>query len=219
MLQRVRWIALLTFVVACVGGCVTVVPPTKPLDPQTVYLCDYGVHSSLLLPTSDGRFVEYAYGDWGYSAKNSVGPNDALGALFLSGGAAFGRRYHPANPNGGPPPKLENAPGQFASVRSIITERAAVSRLLEELDDRYRAGSGEPLYNPINKVTYVRDKGRYSFFNNCNHFTNWCLCELGCGVGGVTTYASYAIKKTESQPQIQPLRQRPDAATATAATE
>lgn len=177
------------------GGCVTVTPPARPADPVTVYLCDYGVHSSLLLPTSDGRFVEYAYGDWGYSAKNSVGPHDALGALFLSGQAAFGRRYHDAMEDGCPPRKIENAPGQVARQDAIVAPRDAVSRLEDELDARYRSGVGDPLYNPVNRVTYVRDRAHYSFFNNCNHFTNWCLQQLGCRVSGVTTHANYVVKR------------------------
>ena len=56
-------------------------PPQQSLkEPVTVYVADYGVHSSLLLPTGDGRFVEYAFGDWGYAAQNHCLPQDAVGA-------------------------------------------------------------------------------------------------------------------------------------------
>ena len=34
------------------GGCATIYPPQQHLsDPVAVYVADYGVHSSLLLPT------------------------------------------------------------------------------------------------------------------------------------------------------------------------
>lgn len=174
------------------GGCTTVTPPKNPKDPVAVYLCDYGVHSSLLLPTGRGEFVEYAWGDWGYSSKHSVGPHDALGALFLSGGSALGRRYH-LSLQGQPPPVVNNGPDQVAKVVPIEAARDKVAGLVQELDERYRAGEGEPRYNPVNGMTYVRDSRHYSIFYNCNHLTKWCLWKLDCEVGGFTAHANFAV--------------------------
>lgn len=197
MRRRPNILTLCGLLLACLtgaGGCTTVTPPPRPADPVTVYLCDYGVHSSLLLPTNEGRFVEYAWGDWGYSAKNSVGPHDALGALFLSGSSAFGRRYHDAY-QGKPPAVLHNGPDQTATVWPIEAPRERVSALVRDLDERYAEGAagGRTLFNPINEVTYVRDRRHYSIFNNCNHFTNACLERLGCRIGGFTAYANFAV--------------------------
>src|SRR5436305_3789805 len=77
------------------GGCSAphIRPPANPANPTVIYLCDYGVHSSILLPVGDGRFVEYVYGDWAFAVENKADPLHTLAALFLSFDPAYGRRF------------------------------------------------------------------------------------------------------------------------------
>jgi hypothetical protein len=215
MQRRLISLSLCTLLFACcragAGGCTTVTPPARPSDPVAVYLCDYGIHSSLLLPAGDGRrFVEYAWGDWGYSAKNSAWPQDAFGALFLSGSSAFGRRFVDAQEGGRPPAVLHNGPDQTARVFAIEAPRERVAALVRELDARYAEGAraGRTIYNPVNQVTYVPDRRHYSIFNNCNHFTNSCLQQLGCQIGGFTAHANYAVNQPTARESAQSERPR-----------
>src|SRR5688500_2504701 len=151
------------------AGCAsTVRPAAKPIDPVPVFVTDYGVHSSLMLPTSDGRYVEYSFGDFGYAALNRGGPHNALGALLASGQSGIGRRFLTVRP-GEEIPRAAYAPN---NIQKLYASRFQVSALVKELDERYRKGaSGPTVHNPITDNVFVRDRERYSFANNCNHMT------------------------------------------------
>ncbi len=83
------------FVCLALDGCSgTVTPPPAPRHPAVVYLCDYGYHSSLLLPVGDdGTFVEYLFGDWNWAALDHTGVGPAVTAGLFSPAATLGRRY------------------------------------------------------------------------------------------------------------------------------
>ncbi len=87
---------------ASAAGCATTVVPDGHIpDPVAVYVADYGVHSSVMLPVIDpersNQYVEYCFGDWRYAAENHCEPQDALGraAGFVTIGVrpALYRRY------------------------------------------------------------------------------------------------------------------------------
>ena len=180
------------------GGCAaTVIPQAEAKDPAPVFIADYGIHSSLFLPTPDGRFVEYAFGDWGYAAENHNWPHDALGALLMSFQSAFGRRYFDVKP-GQDGPQPDRKPN---SMQKIVCEREAVNRLLERLDARYRAAGHKPVKNPENGIEYVRDVEHYSVANNCNHLTARSLRELGCEVRGLVVGSSFKVEYTRARPR------------------
>src|SRR5437016_2299558 len=86
MIRQSFSILFLTATLLGAGGCMTMVtPPTHPQHPVQVFLTDQLIHSSVLLPTDDGRYIEYAFGDWNYAALNHCWPHDAIGAMFFSG--------------------------------------------------------------------------------------------------------------------------------------
>lgn len=180
------------------GGCAAVVRPGADVadlaDPVPVFVADYGVHSSVFLPAGDGRFVEYAFGDWNYAANNHTWPNDAVGALVVSFQSALGRRFYdyrldtaaPDLPAGHPKLKLDR----------IYCERAAVREVVADLDARYRAAvdAGHvPRRNPENGIEFVKDAEHYSLANNCNHLTARSLRKLGCDVRGVVVSANFRV--------------------------
>src|SRR4051794_32388940 len=182
------------------GGCATIYPPQQRLrDPVTVYVADYGVHSSLLLPTGDARFVEYAFGDWGYAAQNHCLPQDAVGALVLSFQSALGRRYFDLPPGETEPKPLERP----WSLSRVNCERSDVDALLQRLNTRYEAAmrSQKPVMNPDNGIEFVKDSEHYSMLNNCNHLTARSLEQLGCRVQGFVVGSKFSVAP---QPALAP---------------
>ena len=193
-----------TLVVAlfsCIGCATTVRPEAKPIDPVPVFLTDYGVHSSLMLPTSDGRYVEYSFGDYGYAALNRGGPHNALGALLVSGQAGIGRRFLTVRP-GEENPRPAYAPKSF---QKLYGNRFEVSALVKELDERYRNGTGEPLLNPITDTVFVKDNEHYSIANNCNHMTARMLRQIGCEVRGDTGTSAFRVVGKQQLPVTGPV--------------
>ena len=184
------------------GGCATTVrPEPRPIDPVAVFLTDYGVHSSLMLPTPEGRYVEYSFGDFGYAALNRGGPHNALGALLVSGQSGIGRRFLTVRP-GDDAPDPAYAP---LHVQKLYANRFQVYALVRELDQRYRNGADAPVHNPITDNVFVKDRERYSFANNCNHMTGRMLRQLGCEVRGHTATSKFkVVGKQELPPAMHP---------------
>jgi hypothetical protein len=175
---------LLSLAVVISGsGCASVTPPkTPPPDPVTVFVTDYGIHSSLVLPVrdDDGLYIEYAFGDFGYAALNRDGPIDAIGALLWSFGSGIGRQYLRVPP-GGTVPVLIYAPNRMTR---ITASRAKVDALLIELEARYNDGIGPIVHNELTKINWRKDRQHYSLFNNCNQLTARQLRGLGYDVRG-----------------------------------
>jgi hypothetical protein len=192
-------VALLACLAAVGGGCATTVrPEARPIDPVAVFLTNYGVHSSLMLPTPDGRFVEYSFGDYGYAALNRGGPHNALGALFVSGQSGIGRRFLSVRP-GEDAPRPAHAP---RSVQRFYANRFQVYALVRELDQRYRKGADKPVHNPVTDTVFVKDTEHYSIANNCNHMTGRMLRQLGCEVRGPTATPAYKIVGKQTLPPV-----------------
>ena len=190
---------LLVGVTAAVGGgCATTVrPEPRPIDPVAVFLTDYGVHSSLMMPTPEGRYVEYSFGDFGYAALNRGGPHNALGALLVSGQSGIGRRFLTVRP-GDDAPRPAYAPSR---VQKLYANRFQVYALVRELDQRYRKGADAPVHNPITDSVFVKDHERYSFANNCNHMTGRMLRQLGCEVRGHTATSKFKVVGKQELPR------------------
>jgi hypothetical protein len=200
---RAALLLLLLMPVALVGlggGCASVRQTADLTDPVPVYIGDYGVHSSLFLPTTDDRFVEYASGDWGYAVENRNMPQDAIGALTVSRGAAFGRQYHD------PAPRDRGAPNPVHkpfTLRRVYCDRADVYALIDKLDVRYERLAerhGRPVVNPETGIAWVRDDAGYSIANNCNHLTARSLEELGCRVSGVVILSKFSVEQANGEP-------------------
>src|SRR5271155_4160027 len=123
----------LTMMLICAGCATHVYPPASPKNPTTIYICDYGIHSSLLLPTGDGQFVEYVYGDWDYAALNKTDPLHTLGALAISCQPALGRRFLR------PPPgqHVPEPPNRPITIDPLMLDGDLVKLQVQHLDQRY----------------------------------------------------------------------------------
>jgi hypothetical protein len=176
------------------AGCTTTVtPPPQLKDPVTVYLTDQTIHSSVLLPVGDGKYMEYAKGDWNYAAKNNHWPWDVVIALFFSQQGALGRRvltFDPAHP--------EKTPLLNGTPNAMQVERADVQFLLVDLDTRFMKGD-QPTENPDNKFIFRRVSENYSLFDNCNSLTKRSLGTLHCKVQSRSVFAMYHL---ESAPAV-----------------
>ena len=182
----------LVVIFCTVAGCANrVVPPEHVADPVAVYIVDYGRHSSLLLPSGQGRVSEFAYGDWEWFASNSTAWTHAIKALFFSAGATIGRR------------ELDESRGGMAGLLSrvgaarlvrISVERSRAEALREKLKRRWDRGRETMVYNPLAELFLVRDAESYALWHNCNHETARWLRELGCSVWGLNATSDFVVK-------------------------
>ena len=183
------------------GGCSgTVVPPVAPRDPTTVYLCDYGYHSSLLLPVGrDGTFVEYLFGDWNWAVLNHTGVMAALEAGLFSPAATLGRRYvyRPA------PRRVPRPVTAPVTQVALSVDGAACQRLQAELDVRWRAHAGTAVYTGRvgDFYLFVRDDEPYGLLHNCNRVTADWLQQLGCRTGGLPLMSHFTV---DPPPSVSP---------------
>ena len=189
------------------GGCAATVssrPPAVGAPMTAVYIADYGIHSSVLMPTGDRRrYVEYAFGDWNFAALNHCWPQDVLGALLVSFQSALGRRYIDAPPDGQAPRPVHPSPHSIQAVYASATD---VARVVREMDDRYRRHADDRRHNPENDMDYVRDDEHYSFANNCNHLTARCLREMGCDIRGFVVLSHFYVEPPPKRTAIEPIK-------------
>lgn len=193
------------------GGCGAAIYPTpNPVHPTAVYVADYGIHSSLLMPNGDGRFVEYAFGDWNFAALNHCWPQDALGALLISFQSTLGRRMITLAPGETEPHPVHPSAHR---VQVLYASRKDVMRVVAEMDVRYRRDTRIVMHNTDNDMDYVKDTEHYWVANNCNHLTARCLREMGCQVRGLIVLSGFSVEPNKSGVVELPIR---TAATSTA---
>lgn len=199
MLKRT---AISLFLLLAVGGCgAAVYPQTNPIHPTAVYVADYGIHSSLLLPNGDGRYVEYAFGDWNFAALNHCWPNDALGALLISFQSTLGRRFITLAPAEAEPHPMHPSPHR---IQVVYASQDQVMRVVRDLDARYRHDKSVVMHNPDNDMDYVKDSEHYWVANNCNHLTARCLREMGCDVRGFVMLSQFSVEPVPGAERIGP---------------
>jgi len=200
---------ILSLCVFLAGGCAaTVYPQAHPVRPTAIYVEDYGIHSSLLLPTGNGRYVEYAFGDWNFAALNHCGPQDALGALLVSFQSALGRRFVDVQAGQAAPHPMHPSPHR---IQKVYVPQERVEQVLRELEARYQRG-GKALHNPDNDTDYVRDDTEHYWVgNNCNHLTARCLEQMGCDVRGWVVLSRFDVAPVQQRLNAELAREKPTA--------
>ena len=180
----------LLWLAGCAGSG-RVYPPVHPSDPVTVYLTDYGRHSTLMFPAGPSRLVEYEWGDWIWMAYNQRDMSSASRAMVLSGCSAFSRRFiEPAKPTAA---AVRSAIYDEAQVTALLVDRPTAETLRRTLDDRFLRDANTLIFNPVDGCCMARDPAHYSVFYNCNHLTAEWLRELGCRVEGDTTLSKFEV--------------------------
>lgn len=179
------------------GGCAPVIipPATAAKDAVPVLIADYGYHSTLILPRSEGGgMIEYAYGDWTYFGQNQKGIGNALHALVASDQATMGRRMLDREVN---QPGLKDALGA-KTVLQFDAPRQKVEELERALEQRFSARLDSIVYSPVHQLYFVKDDEPYGVGHNCNHFTAQWLERLGCRVEGMVLTSSFRLKEPAS---------------------
>jgi hypothetical protein len=190
---------LCVVVVSGGGGCAPVIipPATAAKDAVPVLIADYGYHSTLILPRSDGcGMIEYAYGDWTYFGQNQKSIGNALHALVASDQATMGRRMLDREVN---QPGLKDALGAKTVLR-FDAPRQKVEELERALEQRFSARLDSIVYSPVHQLYFVKDDEPYGMGHNCNHFTAQWLERLGCRVEGMVLTSSFKLKEPAPNP-------------------
>ena len=182
------WLLLLTSSTGCSG---TVHPPVNPSDPVTIYVADYGRHSSIVLPAKDGGYVEWGFGDWNWFALGDTKWNVALAAMIWSPQSCFGRRAVPA-------PENDDALAKTLEADRVIhlqvpSERA--DKLMDNLNRRFDKHADTKMYSDYSKMDQVKDSEHYWAMNNCNHLTMRWLRKLDCQVDGFGIMSHFTLAK------------------------
>ncbi len=194
-MTRVGSIIALSVLLFWLNGCsTTITPPYHPTEPTEVYLCDYGVHSSLLLPVTQKMYVEFLYGDWNWAALGHTGPIDGIEALFFSQQATLARRFVIRSPGEKVPRPID---GPITETGVIVQGRSCRKVLAEMLLrwQRHRLTdmtTGEEL-------SYVKDDVHYSWLHDCNAQTADCLRTMGCKVDGMAIWSNFKIAEPVKQ--------------------
>jgi hypothetical protein len=201
-----RLILSVVVVLFCCGCQAVIVPPrVSPGEPSLpVFVADYGYHSSVIIPRSEGLMVEYAYGDWTFFAKNQKSWKTTFDALFSSDQATLARRVLMRSPYQA---GLQEAVGAN-SVFRFEAPRDKVIRLDVELSRRFSRDLDSIIYTPAHDSYFVKDDERYGLGNNCNHLTARWLEQLGCKVEGVVFGSHFKLKEIEEPRPQTPKTER-----------
>ncbi len=191
------------------AGCSTqITVPTNVVQPQAVFVLDYGRHSSLLLPnSSDTAFREFAYGEWQWYAQKKDGFLRTIPVLFLPTEGTIGRNEwaiegaQTEQDTEGRHHQIGVAIwGQFPGLESVYTfhaERDAIAQLWDELNTRFESSDSEPVHVAEYHLYFVPDSVDYTLFHNCNHEVVAWMEALGCIARGSGTYADFVFQGDE----------------------
>ena len=193
MIRMAIKIFLLLLCVIFQGGCsATVYPPAALVEPVTIYIASYGKHSSLILPTRQGQYAEYATGDWPIYVENKDSYLSYVRAGLLSRKTALARRDIRTD-------DVNDA--SFLGVLKLIpieVEYLRAAALSDELDTWFvsalRLSPDYPVYNPLTRLHAVPWPRQYRVWDNCNHQTSRWLRQIGCDVRGMSVLADYKIR-------------------------
>ena len=183
-------------------GCAwTVKPPAKVSDPVSVYLTDYGRHTSLIMPLSDDHLIEYAVGDWDWFAVNQNDSWSAVRAVTFSRGATLGRRLFVKTDNLHELKRLSGA-DRLVELR---VDGHRVRKLTDLLDRQYTARMDTWHFNPLTHLDHVRSDRPYWGLNNCNNYTAAWLRQLNCNVSGWTILSNFKLSSPPPASSTQPV--------------
>ena len=186
--KLLRWFVAPCLLILTGCGAAMITPPPRPMNPQVVYLCDYGIHSSLLMPTRDGKYVEFLYGDWNWAALGHNSPIDAVGALFFSQQATLGRRYIELLPGDKMPIPIDPPRSELP----IVVNGDDCDLVVQKLQLRWE-GHRQTAIATGSTLSYVKDEEPYGITHDCNNLTVECLRDMGCTVNGDPFYSNFKI--------------------------
>jgi hypothetical protein len=177
--------------IALLAGCGgwTVAPPPPPVEPSTVYLSQYGMHSRVAVQVDPTRMMEYGYGDWRYYAEGEKGPWRGIVAIATPTPAALGKRSLPLTLDH---EEFRRQAGAERSVRFAV-EKARAVELVRHLEGRYQAKADTEIQPVDSPFRFVKDDLPYQLSHNSNHQAADWLRRLGCEVHGNPVSANFRV--------------------------
>lgn len=194
---RALAIALATAAATLLCGCRVVIrPPAHVVDPVQVFVLDHGRHSALVLPTSDGGAMQWAWGEWQWYALDRTQWWRTPAVVLWPTRATLGRA-----PVGEPLDAASLARRLYAeAVHVVVVERAAALALEAQLEARFAAGAAEQLYSPLYHLEFAPDDERsYWIVHHCNSETKDWLRALGCTVSGAALFADFTVVERKDE--------------------
>jgi hypothetical protein len=184
--------AIAVVLMSVCGGCVTtrIVPPQPSGDDVSVFVTDYGRHSSVLLPTPQGHYNEYAFGDFNWFALSHTTQTDAAHAMLWSAGGTLGRRQIDLPVDD---PAAVASDAMAYKVIRLRAARAKVDALIEDLDADFYARYDTVTWNTASAMWFVRSGEPYNALHNCNHLTARWLKQLGCEIRGSAMFSKFTL--------------------------
>jgi hypothetical protein len=162
-------------------------PPARVADPAQIGVLDHGRHASLILESSGGDMVRYAYGDWNWFALRQTGPLEASAAVLWPTRAALGRMRlrGPFSPT--VVAREVDVPIQHAVYLTV--DASDVRRLVDRLDQIFHENNAARVYNPAFGLVFVPHSDRYWVFHNSNQVVADWLVQLRCRVEGPAVFS------------------------------
>lgn len=160
---------------------------------RTVWIVDYGYHSTLVFQTSFGEVWEFAYGEWKWFAKR----RDSyfrlpVTLLWPTSGTLGSYKYQ----------SLEDYMNHLIQFKheiyrlEVSSEKAV--RVLSELKKEKKSYSAQEktLFNSLYNLNFVElPDQKYHLFSNCNHWVSKHLNRLGVNVSGVRIYSKWEVRQ------------------------
>lgn len=172
----------------------TIVPPSRPVDPVTVFLVDFGTTPSLVLPDDEGGLIAYAYGDWRYYALGRQGPYESIAAVLWPTQGALGRKPLPGPASAN---RVRTGIGvQVQHVYALDVERDRVVRLRTMLEQLHRENLGTTTESY--GMTFVHHPQPYTYWTNSNRMTAEWLRALGCELRGPALASRWRVEERAS---------------------
>ena len=176
----------LLLVLLLAGCATTVVLPNPVATPETVWLLDYGRHSSLVFSRGDGTVTEYAFSEWRWSA---LGENGNWARFWVkSYPGTLARRTERVEPT------AIRERFECETLYAIRVERERARAVLAELDERYERNIVTQVFSPANQMHYVEDPKGYKITYNCNNAVKGWLTDLGCETSGGGFFATFKLR-------------------------
>ncbi len=136
-----------------------------------------GIHSGLVLPRTEGGYVEYGYGDWDWYALNCDRWYHVFDTILWPTQGALGRRSYAArNPD---ELRIQVAGVEWEPLR---VSRRDVEALVLDLDARYEAARATEVYNESSRMHLVQIPEGFWCCHGCADATAEWLRRLGCSV-------------------------------------
>jgi hypothetical protein len=184
---------ILTSIAVIIGAWIAspalILPPVQPDNPIFVRITEHGLHSRLVLPLSQGRLIQYAYGDWKYYALGQQDWENTIAAILIPTQGALGRRMFDSLSE-----FQQTSQQEGATILSVAVASAKVNQLLQALNQRFDRQLSTYAENPHTGLTLVRDDQDYTIFHNSNHELVEWLQALDCRVRGFVLWANFRQK-------------------------